>query len=122
MGALSLKQKAYLRRKRRVRKKIYGSQERPRLSVFRSARHIYAQVVVDISGHTVASASTLDKEAREHPKFESKAEAANFVGKLVARRAIERGISKVVFDRNGFSYHGRVQAVATGAREGGLNF
>jgi len=122
MGALSLKQKAYLRRKRRVRKKIYGSQERPRLSVFRSARHIYAQVVVDTSGHTVASASTLDKEAREHPKFESKVEAANFVGKLVARRAIEKGISKVVFDRNGFSYHGRLQGIGTGAREGGLNF
>ena len=122
MGALSLKQKAYLRRKRRVRKKIYGSQERPRLSVFRSARHIYAQVVVDTSGHTVASASTLDKEAREHPKFESKVEAANFVGKLVARRATEKGISRVVFDRNGFAYHGRVQAIATGAREGGLNF
>ncbi len=122
MGALSLKQKAYLRRKRRVRKKIYGSQERPRLSVFRSARHSYAQVVVDTSGHTVASASTLDKEAREHPKFESKVEAANFVGKLVARRATEKGISRVVFDRNGFSYHGRVQAIATGAREGGLKF
>jgi large subunit ribosomal protein L18 len=122
MGALSLKKKACLRRKRRVRKKIHGIEERPRLSVFRSARHIYAQVVVDTTGHTVASASTLDKETREHPRFESKVEAANFVGKLVARRAAEKGISKVVFDRNGFSYHGRVQAVATGAREGGLDF
>ena len=117
-----MKKKACLKRKRRVRKKIYGIQNRPRLSVFRSARHIYAQVVVDTIGHTVASASTLDKEAREHPKFESKVEAANFVGKLVARRAVEKGISKVVFDRNGFSYHGRVKAVATGAREGGLSF
>jgi large subunit ribosomal protein L18 len=90
--------------------------------VFRSARHIYAQVVVDTTGHTVASASTLDKEAREQPKFESKVEAAKFVGKLLARRAVEQGISKVVFDRNSFSYHGRVQAVATGAREGGLSF
>jgi len=122
MGALSLKKKACLRRKRRVRKKIYGTEDRPRLSVFRSTRHIYAQVVVDTNGHTVASASTLDKEAREHPKFESKVEAANFVGKLVARRAIEKGISEVVFDRNGFSYHGRVQAIATGARETGLKF
>ncbi|HID30371.1 MAG TPA: 50S ribosomal protein L18 [Desulfobacterales bacterium] len=122
MGALSLKKKACLKRKRRVRKKIYGVQERPRLSVFRSARHMYAQVVVDTTGHTVASASTLDKEVREHPKFESKVEAANFVGKLIARRAIEKGISKVVFDRNGFSYHGRVQATATGARDGGLIF
>jgi large subunit ribosomal protein L18 len=122
MGALSLKKKMRLKRKRRVRKKIRGAQERPRLSVFRSARHIYAQVVVDATGHTVASASTLDKESREHPKFESKVAAANFVGKLVARRAIEKGVSKVVLDRNGFSYHGRVQAVATGARQGGLDF
>jgi large subunit ribosomal protein L18 len=122
MGGLSLKKKACLKRKRRVRKKIYGIQDRPRLSVFRTARHIYAQVVVDTTGHTVASASTLDKETREQPKFESKVEAAKFVGKLVARRAVEKGISKVVFDRNGFSYHGRVQAVATGAREGGLSF
>ena len=117
-----MKKKARLKRKRRVRKKVYGVQERPRLSVFRSARHIYALVVVDTAGHTVVSASTLDKEAREHPKFESKVEAANFVGKLVARRAIKKGISKVVFDRSGFSYHGRVQAVATGAREEGLDF
>jgi len=122
MSALSLKKKARLKRKRRVRKKVYGIQERPRLSVFRSARHIYALVVVDTTGHTVVSASTLDKEVREHPKFESKVEAASFVGKLVAQRAIEKGISKVVFDRNGFSYHGRVQAVATGAREEGLDF
>lgn len=122
MGTLTLKERARLKRKRRVRKKMYGTQERPRLSVFRSARHIYAQVVVDTSGHTVASASTLDKETREHPKFESKVQAAHFVGKLVARKAIEKGISKVVFDRNGFSYHGRVLALATGAREEGLNF
>jgi len=122
MGALSLKKKARLKRKRHVRKKMYGIQERPRLSVFRSARHIYAQVVVDTSGHTVASASTLDKETREHPRFESKVQAAHFVGKLVARRAIEKGVSKVMFDRNGFSYHGRILALATGAREGGLNF
>jgi len=122
MGALSLKKKMRLKRKRRVRKKIRGAQERPRLSVFRSARHIYAQVVVDATGHTVASASTLDKESREHPRFESKVAAADFVGKLVARRAIEKGISKVVLDRNGFSYHGRVRAVATGARQGGLDF
>ena len=122
MGALSLKKKMRLKRKRRVRKKIRGAQERPRLSVFRSARHIYAQVVVDATGHTVASASTLDKESREHPKFESKVAAASFVGKLVARRAIEKGVSKVVLDRNGFSYHGRVRAVATGARQGGLDF
>ena len=122
MSISSLKKEARLKRKRRVRKKIFGIQERPRLSVFRSARHIYAQIVMDTTGHTVVSASTLDKEAREHPKFKSKVEAANFVGKLVAQRAIEKGISNVVFDRNGFAYHGRVQAIATGAREKGLNF
>lgn len=122
MSGLSLKKQASLRRKKRVRKKMSGTQDRPRLNVFRSARHIYAQVVVDTTGHTVASASTLDKVVREHPKFASKVEAASFVGKLVAQRAIEKGISKVVFDRNGFSYHGRVKAIAAGAREGGLDF
>lgn len=122
MSGLSLKKKAHLRRGMRVRKRIYGSEHRPRLTVFRSARHIYAQVVLDTTGHTVVSASTLDKEAREHQKFKSKVEAADFVGRLVARRALEKGVSKVVFDRNGFAYHGRVKAVAGGAREGGLNF
>ena len=122
MSDLSLKRQAAFKRKKRVRKKIVGSEDRPRLSVFRSARHIYAQVVVDATGHTVVSASTLGKEVREHSKFESKVDAANFVGKLVAQRAIERGISKVVFDRGSFSYHGRVKAIAGGAREGGLDF
>lgn len=122
MSPLSSKKQASLKRKRRVRKRIFGTQERPRLSVFRSARHMYAQIVVDTTGHTMASASTLDKEAREHPKFESKVEAANFVGRLVARRAIDKGISKVVFDRNSFAYHGRVQAMAAGARKEGLDF
>ncbi|NVM56936.1 MAG: 50S ribosomal protein L18 [Desulfobacterales bacterium] len=111
-----------MKRKRRVRKKILGTQERPRLTVFRSALHMYAQVVVDTTGHTLASASTFDKEVRQHRPFESKVKAAEFVGKLVAQRAIEKGISRVVFDRNGFLYHGRVQAVAVGAREEGLDF
>ena len=83
---------------------------------------MYAQVVVDTTGHTLASASTFDKEVRQHRPFESKVKAAEFVGKLVAQRAIEKGISRVVFDRNGFLYHGRVQAVAVGAREEGLDF
>ena len=122
MGTLSQKKQAGLKRKKRVRKKIFGTQERPRLSIFRSARHIYAQIVVDATGHTVASASTLDKDAREHAKSGGKVEAAKFVGKLVARRAMEKGLSKVVFDRNRYSYHGRVQGVATGAREAGLDF
>jgi large subunit ribosomal protein L18 len=122
MSRISLKKQASLKRKQRVRKKVFGTEDRPRLSVFRSSRHIYAQVVVDSTGHTVAAASTLDKEVREHPKFESKVQAAGFVGKLIAQRAIEKGISRVVFDRSGFSYHGRVKAVAGGAREGGLVF
>jgi len=122
MGRLSKKKEARLKRKRRVRKRVFGTQERPRLTVFRSARHMYAQVVVDATGNTLASASTLEKEARQHPQFESKVEAARFVGKLVAKRAMEKGVSEVVFDRNGFLYHGRVRSVATAAREQGLNF
>ncbi len=122
MGRLTKKEEARLKRKRRVRKRIFGTEERPRLTVFRSARHMYAQIVLDTRGRTLAAASTLDKEALASSKFESKVDAAKFVGKLVARRAMEKGISKVVFDRNGFLYHGRVRAVATGAREQGLEF
>jgi large subunit ribosomal protein L18 len=122
MGRLSKKKEARLKRKRRVRKKILGTQSRPRLTVFRSARHIYAQVVVDTTGNTLASASTLEKEARQHGPFENKVAAAGFVGKLVAQRAMEKGVSAVVFDRNGFLYHGRVLSVAAAAREQGLNF
>ncbi len=122
MGALNKRKEAHLKRKRRVRKSIFGTEDRPRLTVFRSARHMYAQVVIDTTGHALAAASTLDKESRQHPPFESKVEAAKFVGKLVARSAMEKGVSKVVFDRNGFLYHGRVRAVAVGAREQGLDF
>jgi large subunit ribosomal protein L18 len=122
MGPLSKKKQAHLKRKRRVRKAVFGTEDRPRLTVFRSTRHIYAQVVLDTTGHTLVAASTLDKEARQHPPFGSKVEAAEFVGKLVAQRAMERGVSKVVFDRNGFLFHGRVRALATGAREQGLDF
>ena len=111
-----------MKRKKRVRKNIFGTEERPRLTIFRSARHMYAQVVVDTTGHTLAAASTLDKEVRQHPRFESKVTAAAFVGKLVAQRAMAKEVSKVVFDRNGFLYHGRVRAVAAAAREQGLNF
>ncbi|MDY6837953.1 MAG: 50S ribosomal protein L18 [Thermodesulfobacteriota bacterium] len=122
MGRLSKKKEARLKRKRRVRKRVFGTQDRPRLTVFRSARHMYAQVVVDTTGNTLAAASTLDKEVREHPPFESKVEAAKFVGELVAQKAMQKGVSGVVFDRNGFLYHGRVRAVATAAREKGLDF
>jgi large subunit ribosomal protein L18 len=112
----------HLRRKKRVRSKVSGTDERPRLTVFRSARHIYAQVVDDRLGATLVAASTLDKEAGEQGGFENKVKAAEFVGKLIARRAKEKGIDKVVFDRNGHLYHGRVKAVSQGAREEGLEF
>ncbi len=122
MGSLSLKKKVHLKRKRRIRKKIVGTPERPRLSVFRSSKHISAQVIDDTHGHTMASASSMEKVVREQPKFDNKISVATFVGKLLGERAIEKGVQKVVFDRNGFLYHGRVKAVSVGAREAGLEF
>jgi large subunit ribosomal protein L18 len=122
MGKMNKKTEARLKRKRRVGKSIFGTQERPRLSIFKSARHMYAQVVIDETGKSVAAASTLDKAAREHGPFQNKTDAATFVGKLVAERTMGKGFKKVVFDRNGFLYHGRVRALATGAREQGLDF
>jgi large subunit ribosomal protein L18 len=113
---------ARLSRKRRIRKKIGGTVERPRLSVFRSAKHIYVQIVDDIGGRTLATASTLSKEIREKLTGLKKSETAKEVGRLLAARAKEKGISQVVFDRNGFLYHGRVKAVAEGCREHGLVF
>lgn len=106
------------KRHNRVRARAIGTQERPRLNVFRSLNNIYAQVIDDSKGHTLAAASTLDKEVIEA----TKAEQARTVGKLVAERAKKAGISKVVFDRGGYLYHGRVKALADGAREGGLDF
>ena len=111
-----------LRRKLRVRKKVKGTPERPRLCVYRSLRHMYAQVIDDTVGHTLAAASTRDKELREKLQRTGNVEAAKEVGRLVAKRALEKGIKKVVFDRNGFLYHGRVKAVAEAAREAGLEF
>lgn len=122
MGSLNLRKKARLKRKRRIRKKLFGTLQRPRLSVFRSSKHIYAQVIDDTLGHTLASASSLEKAVKEQPKFDNKIAVANFVGKLVGERTIEKGIHQVVFDRNGFLYHGRVKAVSDGAREAGLKF
>ena len=122
MGSLNLKKKARLKRKVRIRKNISGSSERPRLTVFRSARHIYAQVIDDFLGKTLVSASSTEKPVREQPKFENKVAMATYVGKLIAERAKENGIYRVVFDRNGFLYHGRIKAVSDGAREGGLDF
>lgn len=113
---------ARLRRKRSIRKKIRGTTERPRLSVFRSASHIYAQVIDDTKGATLASASTLSPEIRAERDGKKKTDLAGAVGRLIAQKCRARNIEKVVFDRNGFIYHGRVKAVADGAREGGLQF
>ena len=116
------KQAARQRRHRRVRAKVFGTVERPRLNVFRSARHIYAQVIDDRAGHTLVSASTLDAEVAKEVEGKPKAEQAAPVGKLVAERAKKAGVEQVIFDRGGFQYHGRVQALADAAREGGLDF
>ena len=102
----------------RVRKKVFGTTERPRLSVYRSEKNIYAQIIDDVNAATVVAASSLDKTIEKG----SNKEAAKLVGELVAKRAIEKGITEVVFDRGGYVYHGRIQALADGAREAGLKF
>ena len=112
---------ARARRQARVRRKVRGTDARPRLSVFRSGRHIYAQVITDQRGHTLLAVSTLSPGLRAQGKTAT-VDAAKQVGVLVAQRCLEHGITSVVFDRNGFLYHGRVRAVAEGAREGGLEF
>ena len=122
MGSTNVRQQARLKRKKRIRKKIHGTPQRPRLTVFRSARHIYAQIVDDTDGRTLAAASTMDQQAEDTPKFKNKVAAANFVGKLIGERALGKGIEKVVFDRNGYLYHGRVKSLSEGARESGLVF
>jgi large subunit ribosomal protein L18 len=111
-----------VRRKRhaRVRSKVSGTAARPRLNVFRSNKHIYAQLIDDVNGVTLASASTLDKDV--NLESTSNLEAAQKVGELVAKRAVEKGLSEVVFDRGGYLYHGRIQALAEAARENGLQF
>ncbi len=111
-----------IRRHMRLRKRVSGSSEQPRLCVFRSNMHIYAQVIDDTRGHTLVAASTKDTAARERFAQGDKTERAQAVGKLIAERALEAGITQVVFDRGGFKYHGRVKAVAEGAREAGLKF
>jgi large subunit ribosomal protein L18 len=122
MGSMNIRQQARLKRKKRIRKKIHGTPQRPRLSVFRSARHIYAQIIDDTVGRTLAAASTVDPQAKDAPKFKDKVAAANFIGKLVCERALNQGIKEVVFDRNGFLYHGRVKSLSEGARKAGLVF
>lgn len=109
-------------RHKRVRGRVSGTPERPRLNVFRSLTNIYAQVIDDIAGRTLVSASTVDKEIAAQVAGKKKTEAAKIVGQVLAERAKGAGISKVVFDRGGYKYHGRVAALAEGAREGGLEF
>ena len=113
---------ARLRRHRRVRKHVVGTPERPRLNVFRSLRHIYAQVIDDSRGHTLVSASTIDPEIAAQLQGLTKTEQARVVGKVLAERALGHGIHRVVFDRGGYMYHGRVKMLADAAREGGLEF
>lgn len=110
------------RRHERVRRKLSGTPERPRLAVYRSEHHIYAQIIDDSKGHTLAAASTLDAGLRAELKYGGNVDAAKAVGSLVAQRALEQGVKQVVFDRGGFAYHGRVAALADAARESGLEF
>jgi large subunit ribosomal protein L18 len=118
----SPKEQIRLRRKLSIRKRVLGSSERPRLSVFRSAKHIYAQVIDDSTSATLAAASTLVKELASSIDGKTKRELAELVGGVIAKACLAKGITKVVFDRNGYIYHGRVKALADGARAGGLDF
>ncbi len=115
-------QTARRRRHMRVRKHIDGTPARPRLNVFRSDKHIYAQVIDDAAGHTLVSASSIDLEVRGAIKGKNKTDQAKVVGRVVAERAIDAGLKQVVFDRGGYKYHGRVKALADAAREAGLDF
>ena len=114
----SVKDTAREKKRMRIRRKIKGSGERPRLSVFRSARHMYAQLIDDVTGATIVSASTLDVEGLKNANKDT----AKAIGQELAKRAMSKNIKSVVFDRNGYLYHGRVKSLAEGAREGGLDF
>ncbi len=113
---------ARIRRHLRVRKRVHGTDEKPRLCVYRSLTHIYAQVIDDDRGHTIAAASDVEADARGEAKGKQKSDVAKLVGELIGKRAKEQGVSTVVFDRGGYQFHGRVKALATGAREAGLKF
>jgi large subunit ribosomal protein L18 len=116
----SSKQVVRFKRKRRIRARVQGTLERPRLSVFRSNKHLYVQLVDDVKGHTLVSASTTETELKS--KCDGNIEGAKTIGNLVAKRALAKNIAQVVFDRSGYLYHGRLKAVADAAREGGLKF
>lgn len=110
------------KRKLRVRKKVFGTTSRPRLSIFRSTKHIYAQIIDDTIGETLVSSASNEKIILEHGELKGKCAVAKAVGGLIAKRAQDKGIKQVVFDRNGFLYHGRIKAISEGAREAGLDF
>ncbi len=110
------------KRHQRVRNKVQGTAERPRLNVYRSLNHIYVQVIDDVAGNTLVAASTLEKDVRTQVAEMTKKDSAKFIGKLVAQRAMEKGVKQVVFDRGGYLYTGRVANLAEGAREAGLEF
>lgn len=116
------KNKVRVKRHRRTRKNINGTQARPRMNVYRSTNHIYVQLIDDVNGNTLVAASTLDPAIREQAAAVSKKEAAKLVGMEAGKRALEKGIKQVVFDRGGYLYTGRVEQVAVGAREAGLDF
>jgi large subunit ribosomal protein L18 len=122
MSSEKAREEARRRRQRRVRAHVSGTADRPRLNVYRSLVHIYAQVIDDASGTTLVSASTNDTELRSQMAGKKKAEQAKLVGQAVAQRAKAKGVTQVTFDRGGYRYHGRVKALADGAREGGLEF
>jgi large subunit ribosomal protein L18 len=122
MDANKKKRQGREQRHRRVRARVQGTPERPRMNVFRSLTNIYVQVIDDVAGRTLVSASTVDKEIVGQVAGKPKTEAAKIVGKIAAERAKQAGITRVVFDRGGYQYHGRVAAVAEGAREAGLEF
>lgn len=122
MNQRKLVQVRRLRRQRHVRKRLFGSPERPRLCIFRSSKHIYAQVINDETGTTLASASTMDPEIKGQASYGGNKAAASLVGKAVAERAKQAGIDKICFDRRSYKYHGRIQALADAAREAGLQF
>lgn len=121
---ISKQDKNKIRKKRhlRVRKKVAGTAQAPRLNVFRSSKHIYAQIIDDVAGVTLASASTLDAEIKDTIEHGGNQDAAAKVGLLIAKRGLEKGVTEVVFDRGGYLYHGRIKSLADAAREGGLQF
>jgi large subunit ribosomal protein L18 len=122
MGKTNVNAAKRNRRKKSIRKKLFGTPERPRLTVFRSSKHIYAQIIDDVAGATLATASTMEPAFREKGDFGGNTDAAKLVGGIIGSRAKEAGVESVIFDRNGYLYHGRVKALADGAREAGLRF